>query len=218
MPMNIAILTRYSEMPSGKFINKRYVLTGQFQEIAEEIGFNLIPLMPMDDYSEILKITDGLIVPGSSTDVDPKHYGQILDPRTQCSLYDILETDRKAIMAYISANKKVLGICAGLQELNVILGGTLHQHIDNHMIRGETHPVTLNRDSRLYRMYGTDRISVSSTHHQCIDRLAPDVLQRAVSDDGIIEAFEKGNIIAVQWHPEALLDPVIFRHFFLEKA
>ncbi|MBR2546251.1 MAG: hypothetical protein IKE93_08835, partial [Erysipelotrichaceae bacterium] len=68
--MNIAILTRYTEMPAEKFINKRYVLTGQFQEIAEEVGFNLIPLMPMDDYSEILKITDGLIVPGSSTDVD----------------------------------------------------------------------------------------------------------------------------------------------------
>lgn len=216
--MNIAILTRYTEIPSGKFINKRYVLTGQFQEIASELGFNLIPLMPMDDYSEILKITDGLIIPGSGTDVDPKHYGQPLDPRSECSLYDILETDRKAIMDYISASKRVLGICAGLQELNVLLGGTLHQHIDNHMIRGETHPVTLNENSILYSMYGTDRISVSSTHHQCIDKLAPGVLQAAISDDGIIEAFEKDNILAVQWHPEALLDPVIFKYFFLEKA
>ncbi|MBQ3383699.1 MAG: gamma-glutamyl-gamma-aminobutyrate hydrolase family protein [Erysipelotrichaceae bacterium] len=216
--MNIAILTRYTETPSGKFINKRYVLTGQFQEIASELGFNLIPLMPMDDYSEIMKITDGLIVPGSGTDVDPKHYGQPLDPRSECSLYDILETDRKAIMSYINSSKKVLGICAGLQELNVLLGGTLHQHIDNHMIRGETHPVTLSKDSKLYKMYGTDRISVSSTHHQCIDKLAPGVLQAALSDDGIIEAFEKDNILAVQWHPEALMDPVIFQHFFLDKA
>lgn len=216
--MNIAILTRYTETPSGKFVNKRYVLTGQFQEIASELGFNLIPLMPMDDYSEILKITDGLIIPGSGTDVDPKHYGQPLDPRTESSLYDILETDRKAIMAYISSSKRVLGICAGLQELNVLLGGTLHQHIDNHMIRGETHPVILNENSILYRMYGTNRISVSSTHHQCIDKLAPGVLQAALSDDGIIEAFEKDNILAVQWHPEALLDPVIFKYFFLEKA
>ena len=184
--MNIAILTRYTEIPSGKFINKRYVLTGQFQEIASELGFNLIPLMPMDDYSEILKITDGLIVPGSGTDVDPKHYGQPVDPRCECSLYDIPETDRKAIESYINSSKKVLGICAGLQELNVLLGGTLHQHIENHMIRGETHPVTLSKNSVLYKMYDTDRISVSSTHHQCIDRLAPGVLEAALSDDGII--------------------------------
>ena len=216
--MNIAILTRYTEIPSGKFINKRYVLTGQFQEIASELGFNLIPLMPMDDYSEITKITDGLIVPGSGTDVDPKHYGQPVDPRCECSLYDILETDRKAIESYINSSKKVLGICAGLQELNVLLGGTLHQHIENHMIRGETHPVTLSKNSVLYKMYDTDRISVSSTHHQCIDRLAPGVLEAALSDDGIIEAFEKDNILAVQWHPEALMDPVIFQHFFLDKA
>ena len=216
--MNIAILTRYTETPSGPFVYKRYFLTGQFQELAAQLGFNLIPLMPMDDYSEILKITDGLIIPGSGTDVDPRHYGQSLDPRTECSLYDILETDRKAIMSYIDSSKKVLGICAGHQELNVLLGGTLHQHIEHHMIPGKTHKVTLSKDSLLYRMYGTDRITVSSTHHQCIAKLAPGVIQAAISDDGIIEAFEKDNILSVQWHPEALMDPVLFKHFFLEQS
>ena len=212
--MNIAILTRYTETPNGKRIARRYTITAEFQKMAEEAGFNLIPIIPGSDFSDILAITDGLIIPGSSTDVDPKHYGHDLDPRTVNQPYDLYGADLPVISAYRTAGKKLLGICAGHQELNVFLGGTLRQHIENHFIPQERHPVTIYKDSSLYEMYGQERLDVSSTHHQCIDEIAPGVRIIAMSDDGIIEAFETDGILSVQWHPEAMNDPLIFKKFF----
>ncbi|MBQ3376385.1 MAG: gamma-glutamyl-gamma-aminobutyrate hydrolase family protein [Erysipelotrichaceae bacterium] len=212
--MNIAILTRYTEKPNGRLIARRYTITAEFQNMARKAGFNLIPIIPGSDFHDILAITDGLIIPGSGTDVDPKHYGKKLDPHTELDPYDLYAADYPVIKAYREAGKKLLGICAGHQELNVFLGGTLTQHIENHFMPGERHPVTINKDSTLYKMYGKDRLDVSSTHHQCIDQIAPDVKIIAMSDDGIIEGFETEGILSVQWHPEAMNDPVIFKMFF----
>ena len=212
--MNIAIFARYVEEERVTYTDKKYTITGAFEPIAERCGFSLIPILPSTDIDTILKVADGIIIPGCRTDVDPKHYNAPLDPHTYNKPYDMYASDIPFIEAFINSGKKVLGICAGLQELNVYFGGTLKQHIEGHNQRGMRHQVTLKEDSCLYKMYGTKQLSVSSTHHQCIDVLAPGVKQIAVSDDGIIEAFEKDNILAVQWHPEAMDDQLIFEKFF----
>jgi putative glutamine amidotransferase len=115
----------------------------------------------------------------------------------------------------------VLAICRGFQELNVALGGTLHQHV--HEIPGRldhrepqgvpldqeyapAHPVRISTDGLLGRLSGLREATVNSLHHQGIDRLAPGLVADAHAPDGQIEAVSMpgapGFILGVQWHPE----------------
>lgn len=111
-------------------------------------------------------------------------------------------------------NKPILGICAGIQEINVIFGGSLNQLIVNHELKDQSkHKVKLHENSFLYKVYNTDYIEVNSYHKQSIKDLAPNFNITAISDDGTIEGIEKDNIIAVQWHPEALRDIKFFKEF-----
>jgi putative glutamine amidotransferase len=123
----------------------------------------------------------------------------------------------------------VLGICRGLQELNVALGGTLRdlpgddhredvsQPRDRQYL--PAHEVRLRKDGVLRRLLGASTVRVNSLHHQAIDRLAPALRVEAVSADGVIEAASAGpSCLGVQWHPEwyAGRDPVstaVFREF-----
>jgi len=106
--------------------------------------------------------------------------------------------------------KPTLGICRGMQVINVALGGDLVQHIDGHIQHDgrnvATHNITVT-GARLAGLIG-DKCKVNSFHHQAVRRLAPGISAEAYSDDGIVEAFEYvGNwfCLGVQWHPEAML-------------
>ena len=108
----------------------------------------------------------------------------------------------------------ILGICAGIQEINVIFGGTLNQDIPNHKLKDQSkHNVKLTMKSFLYDVYKSESIKVNSYHKQSIKDLAPEFKITAISDDGIIEGIEKDNIVAVQWHPEVLYDMNFFGSF-----
>ncbi len=118
----------------------------------------------------------------------------------------------------VKGNKPLLGICRGIQTLNVALGGDLYTHIqDQHPEKVKhnyypeyprdliSHPVTIKPDSKLFDIVGKDKIEVNSLHHQGIKTLADDLVATAFSPDGIIEAAELPDhpfAIAVQWHPE----------------
>lgn len=108
----------------------------------------------------------------------------------------------------------VLGICRGLQILNVHLGGSLHRDIPNHR---EPHDVSIEPGSRLATIAGGLHCPVNSRHHQAIDRPAAGLLVTARAGDGIIEAVEDPSrpfLIAVQWHPEDLVDQPVHRRLF----
>ena len=115
----------------------------------------------------------------------------------------------------------LFAICRGYQELNVVLGGSLHQHVEEqpgyHDHRenpeepldvqyGPSHEVHLVEGGKLYALAGTDTVTVNSLHSQGVARLADGVTVEAVADDGLIEAFvvdgANGYTLAVQWHPE----------------
>ena len=105
----------------------------------------------------------------------------------------------------------VLGICRGQQVINVALGGTLFQHIDDHEVRAFgrahlAHPVAVDPDSELGRAAGQPTIEVNSLHHQAVKSLAPGLRTTARGDDGTVEGIESedGLIVAVQCHPEEL--------------
>lgn len=166
---------------------------------------------------EYLETIDGLILTGGA-DIHPSFYGQIVLER--CGEIDE-ERDRfevELIHAARGRDLPFLGICRGLQVLNVALGGTLYQdlsyragtdpaHLSPRERRGEpAHGVAIAPGSRLADILGPRDMPVTSTHHQIIRDLAPDLAASAVAPDGVIEAVEGPGrfLLAVQWHPERM--------------
>jgi putative glutamine amidotransferase len=176
----------------------------------------------LHDYAEML---DGLVLEGGS-DMWPGSYGeQPLRPEwTGDRVRD--EYEIALLRAFIDAGKPVLGICRGLQVLNVAFGGTLYQdiasqlpstrqHRDARLYDRNVHAIEFVPGTRLASLYtGTSRAMVNSVHHQGIRNLAPGFVVEAVADDGIIEAFRWTGptyVAGVQWHPEFhdLNDPAL---------
>ena len=182
----------------------------------------LIPSVgPKIDCGALLDGLDGLLLTGSPSNVEPSQYGG--PPSREGTLHD---PDRDAttlplIREAVRRDMPVLAICRGIQELNVALGGTLHQRIFempgrfNHRRRkgpmtlderyGPAHSVKLSEGGRLFELAGADEIMVNSLHGQGIDRPAPDLFVEAVAPDGQIEAVSLPGarfVVGVQWHPE----------------
>lgn len=182
----------------------------------------LIPAIgPKTDCTALLDRLDGLLLTGSPSNVEPSRYGG--PPSREGTLHD---PDRDAttlplIREAVRRDLPILAICRGIQELNVALGGTLHQRIFemagrfNHRRRrgkmtlderyGPAHPVRLTAGGRLIELAGIGEIMVNSLHGQGIDRPARDLLVEAVAPDGQIEAVSLPDarfVIGVQWHPE----------------
>lgn len=156
---------------------------------------------------------DGLLVTESANDVHPKYYNeQVLKGKEY--IHDEFPIVKKAVEVFSKHNKPILGICAGIQEINVIYGGTLNQLIENHYLKeGEYHKIEIKKDSLLYDIYKKESMEVNSYHKQSIKKVSPGFKVGAVSSDGVIEEIEKENIIAVQWHPEVVYDMKLFEKF-----
>jgi gamma-glutamyl-gamma-aminobutyrate hydrolase PuuD len=156
---------------------------------------------------------DALLFTGGA-DIDPARWGQKRHPKTKC-LHPERETgDFLAIEAALKADKPTLAICCGCQELNVALGGSLHQHVYdlegvNKHSDGARHAVHLVRGSRLHDLIGKLDTPVNSYHHQACDRLGRGLSAMAHSPDALVEGIESAShrfMIGVQWHPERMPD------------
>ena len=125
--------------------------------------------------------------------------------------------DREVFLETLKQGKKVLAICAGLQQVNIVFGGTLTEDIptlvpaaaDHGTFNGEhsIHEVKIEKESKLFNVLGVESASVASTHHQCINKLGDNIIPVAHSSDGVVEAIEienQKNFIGVQWHPELI--------------
>ena len=189
-------------------------------------GSGALPLLiPSSDtplpIADVLAAVDGILFTGAPSNVAPSHYGA--SPRPGTELDDLRDaTTLPLLRASIEAGKPVLAICRGFQELNVALGGTLHQHV--HEVAGRldhrepqnaasrdaeyapAHSVTLAPGGLLSRLSGLSVAMVNSLHHQGVDLLAPQLSVEAASSDGQIEAVSmpgaKNFLLGVQWHPE----------------
>ena len=157
-------------------------------------------------FAEDWRDASGLMLPGGG-DVAPERYG-----RKNVASRDIApgrdELEMSLIEAFVSAKKPVLGICRGLQVLNVYFGGTLLQNIPGHSqteVGLDRLHKTVTADSFLKSLYGKEQI-VNSAHHQAVERLGRGLRAVQWSADGMIEAVEHKTlpIWAVQWHPERL--------------
>ncbi|HXZ68856.1 MAG TPA: gamma-glutamyl-gamma-aminobutyrate hydrolase family protein [Alphaproteobacteria bacterium] len=184
------------------------------------------------DVEELLGIVDGLFLPGSGSNVSPKHYsgpasGALLDEARDGTALPLIKTA-------IDQGKPLFAVCRGLQELNVALGGTLDQKIESLPGRldhsekygapeevryGPAHPVDVTAGGVLERITRMRRFEVNSLHSEAIARLAPGLAIEAQAADGTIEAVSRpgsrGFLLAVQWHPEwrAAKNPISVRLF-----
>ena len=181
----------------------------------------IFPLLP-DDHSQYEELVAGFvqsvdaIIFTGGPDFDPACYGQETHPA--CGLIHPLrdKIDLALMRAALQAGKPFLGICRGMQLLNVILEGTLYQDLAaqvappvEHNQPGEmqAHAVSLVPDTLLRRITGLDSFPVNSRHHQAVDVLGKGLRVSARSEDGLIEAVEFENDypgLALQWHPENL--------------
>lgn len=155
---------------------------------------------------------DGLVLPGGP-DVDPTLYGEEPINASGRVTYpkDIFEL--ALIKQNLQAHKPILGICRGLQILNVALGGTLYQDLTTQNQQATikhtqaspgqypSHHVTITPNSHLEQLLG-QQVYVNSRHHQAVKQVAPSLKVVATALDGVVEAVEGDNILAVQWHPE----------------
>ena len=185
-------------------------------------GSNAVPMMipPVGEIQlALLDRIDGLLIPGSPSNVHPSHYGtdESLTPDKHDPARDA--TTLPLIRAAISRGLPVLAICRGIQELNVALGGTLLQNIHDipgrrdHRANGDgslekaygpKHTVSVT--GALARIVGMDTIMVNSLHGQAIDRPGDGLVIEATAEDGTIEAVSAPNapgfVLGLQWHPE----------------
>jgi putative glutamine amidotransferase len=182
----------------------------------------IVPSLANDiDIDALLETVDGVTLTGSYSNVEPELYGGV--PSDQPGFHDP-ERDAMTLPLALRALEKgvpLLAVCRGHQELNVALGGTLHQNLDSvpgyhdHLENkddpldlqyGPSHPVTLMEGGLLRRLANSGSKMVNSLHAQGIAKLADGVTVEAVADDGLIEAFTvdtaAGFSLSVQWHPE----------------
>ncbi len=180
------------------------------------------------DPAEILERLDGILLPGSPSNVEPHHYAG--SPSVPGTLHDPQRdgTTLSLIPRAVAMGVPLLGICRGFQEMNVAFGGTLLQRVHEvpgHMDHrddesaaveiqyGPAHAVRLEPGGLFIRLAGTEEIRVNSLHWQGIERLGQGLIVEARAPDGLIEGFRVGGAprfaVAVQWHPEwqALSNP-----------
>lgn len=169
----------------------------------------------------IIRMVDGILLPGSPSNIEPCHYQG--EPSRPGTLHDTARdaTTLPLVQQVLAAGIPLLGICRGFQEINVVLGGELHQHVqeqtglqdhrepdtdDADLRYGAAHSIRLSEGSWLQGWLGRNTAMVNSLHQQGIKRLAPGLIAEAIAEDGLIEAYRidngRGFAYAVQWHPE----------------
>ena len=200
-------------------VGEKYIAA--VREGSQALPFLIPVLDPPLPPQAILENVDGLLFTGSPSNVAPRNYG---GPAPRHGVMQDEHRDATALPLLncaIAMGKPVLCICRGFQELNVALGGTLHQHVEEVPGRidhrepkdvpldqayGPAHDVTVQEGGLLAKLIRERTFAVNSLHSQGIDRLAPGLRAEAVAPDGQIEAVSmpgaSGFLFAVQWHPE----------------
>lgn len=184
------------------------VMAERIAECVLRAGGEPLVLAPGDPREAVARLSafDAVLVPGGR-DVDPAQYGD--EPRMATTDEPDREqddADLAVVRAVVDLGVPSLMVCRGMQVLNVALGGTLVQHLDDpqQLHRDAFHDVGLDVGSRTAAVLGRARVRVSSYHHQAVDRIGLGLRAVGRADDGVVEVLEHAvaPIVAVQWHPE----------------
>ncbi len=202
--------------------NEAVLLPRRYTDMVARAGGLPVLLPPIEGIAGLLRRLDGLVLSGGG-DVDPALYGAARHTATGPANSARDSAELELCRHALAVGLPVLGICRGLQVINVALGGTLHQHLpevvgsDLHSPEAHgygAHKVTVAAETQLADTLGRSEAAVPTHHHQAIERLGAGLVATAWTDDGVIEAVEFDQaasfMIAVQWHPEAGDDLSLF--------
>ena len=201
--------SRSSENPALHRVTERMVYA------VEAAGGEVVTLdYPLNeaDISALFDTLDGLILAGGP-DMHPRYFGQKLDPHCGTIDEERDELEWYLMKRAMETDMPVLGVCRGMQVINIALGGDIFQdivHSQGLIHRQESdmtyfHDVTIRDGSILRSLIPSERYPVNSYHHQAVNRIAEGMIVSAVAPDGIVEAIERPAsrfMLGVQWHPE----------------
>lgn len=216
----------------------RFYLGRDYSECVERAGGvpMHISLIPKKEYiAKVMSGIDGLLLPGSNTDVDPQYYGEEPQPGLKTVIPVKDETEMLVLSEAERRKLPILAICYGMQALNVYRGGRLVQDIDSQVKNCLKHDqgMPVGRASHSIRVAKTGilasfasvknsrgPIRVNTSHHQAVGRVGKGLKATAWAKDGVVECIEgtaRGRwVLGVQWHPELMSDAVsdeVFRSF-----
>ncbi len=172
----------------------------------------LIPSLPESPglLRETVSRIDGLLLPGSR-DMDPRYYNEEPHPKLRPMSAERTETELIVLKESCERTIPVLGICGGMQLLNVFFGGSLYQDISSFLPnavpheKGAVHDILIENGTLLHRVSGSSEFDVKSYHHQAVKDIGAGLRVSATAPDGIVEGIEATKpvyIVGVQWHPE----------------
>lgn len=199
--LKIAITIRKKDDDLTYFINKTYL-----QFLSQEFEIELVLPRIHHNYQDIVKRNDALLITGGD-DINPIYYKQELGSHTHLEDHDIELMDFALIHQFYQERKPIIGICRGIQVINVFFHGTLFQDIPTYthstIDHRQNHSISIIPHTTLSQ-YFPSHIQVNSLHHQSLLHVSPLLTVNAMSEDGIIEGVENKHILAVQWHPERM--------------
>lgn len=211
---------------------KQYSLNSSYVEAVRKSGGLpiILPIANNENIEEYISLIDGLLLVGGR-DVNPILYNEELTDKTRPVIFEKDKSDILYVKEMLKQNKPILGICRGMQIINVALGGSLcqdlnmcgldnNEHFKLKQPYDEIHLVEIKENTILHNLFGNE-IKVNSIHHQSVKKLGQDLIISAHAKDGTIEAIESKNenILAIQWHPELLIKGgnsemlIIFKEF-----
>jgi putative glutamine amidotransferase len=211
----------------GAWDDQAVLLPRRYADKVAQAGGAPVLLPPLSGIERTLPRLDGLVLSGGG-DIDPARYAAARNPETGPASDDRDSAELALCRAALDLGLPLLGICRGLQVINVTLGGTLYQHVPDivghnghspELGRYDSHDVHVAPDSRLASVLARTELPVPTHHHQAIDKLGRGLVATAWTADGIIEAAETAEpagpgapfLLAVQWHPEVGDDLSLFR-------
>jgi putative glutamine amidotransferase len=215
-------ITLDSEQPGGYSKFPWYAIRENYCDAVADAGGLPVPLPHQPEIANsYLDMIDGLLITGGAFDVDPALFGDKTRHETVVTKDRRTAFELAVTKGAIDQDMPVLGICGGQQLLNVVLGGTLIQHIpdeiENALAHEQPNPrdepgheITIKTNTLLHRITGSETMSINSAHHQAVKTIADPVIINAVAPDGVIEGIELPGTrfcLGVQWHPEFSIDP-----------
>jgi putative glutamine amidotransferase len=217
----IGICTALERARWGMWEQEAVLLSRSYVEAAQSAGAMVVMLPPdgplLEEPDEALELIHGLMLAGGA-DIDPSSYGEPVHPETVDTVPERDRFEIALVRAAVERDMPVLGICRGMQLINVAYGGTLLQHLPERFghhehlrvvgtFDGADHDVDLVAGSLAARAAGETHHATKSHHHQGVDRLGDGLTVTGNSSmDGLPEAIEmpeKRFVLGVQWHPEA---------------
>ncbi|MCX5859078.1 MAG: gamma-glutamyl-gamma-aminobutyrate hydrolase family protein [Proteobacteria bacterium] len=212
----ILIIPDREETPGGEIFS---IKSNYLSAIEKCGGVPILASYCRKNLRELGPSVSGILIAGGDFDIHPRYYGEkpiselgrIKPERTKC--------EAEVLRWALKMDLPVLGICGGMQLINVVFGGSLYQDLSRQFPgarhhgkkqKGQKrHPILLRKESRLFRITKKRDLMVNSAHHQAVKALGRGVQDSAISPDGVIEAIESVGhsfVLGVQWHPERLMN------------